>query len=110
MFVAIFLLIVLGSGFIAERVFSLISRRKQGNAISIGMAFSLLVFIADTIGMYLLKNVTSLAKLAANFNLAVFTSKYAFLSILAGIILASVFGIAARVLSRSKSRRSETCE
>lgn len=109
MFVPIFLLMLIGSGFIAERVFSALSRCKQGNSISIGIAFSLLIFITNTIGMYLLKDVSEFSKLIANFNLVVFTSKYAFLSILVAIILAVIAGIAARVLCR-KSHRAECCK
>ncbi len=110
MFVAIFLLMLIGSGFIAERIFSVLSRCKDVKSISTGMSFSLLIFITNTIGMYLLKDVSSLSKLIANFNLVVFTTKYALLSIFVGMVLAVIGGIAARVLHSKKSHpHSENC-
>lgn len=102
MVLIIFILILIGSGFIAERVFSLISYRNERNGIVTGLAFALLIFITNTLGMYFVKGLVSFAKLQRFMDTVVYTSKYTFLSILVGIILAIIAGIVGRTLFKRK--------
>lgn len=92
----IFTLILIGSGFIAERVFSFVSRR-EGNGLINGLAFSLLIFFTNMVGMHIFKDLSTYEKLQKFLGNVVYSSKYMLLSILVGIVLAIILGLLRRL-------------
>ena len=96
-------LMLLAPGFVAERIFNLISRGKsKGSVIANALVFDLLIFTINTVGLFYLYGLQLYSTLERYFDFLSFVWKYSLLSIAVGIILAIILGILARfVFSRS---------
>jgi hypothetical protein len=93
----VFFLVLIGSGFIAEKIFSYISLSKD--SVITGIIFALLIFIINIIGLYFFKNILTLSDLEVHLECLSFLRNYALLSIGVGILLAIPLGYLARLLS-----------
>jgi hypothetical protein len=99
---------LLTPGFVAERIFSLISRGKsKGSVIANAIVFNLIIFTINTVGLFYLYGLQLYSTLQENFNYLSFVWKYSLLSIAVGIILAIISGILARFVF---SRNTNTIE
>lgn len=89
----ILILLLIIPGFIAERLFHLISHCKTKFGIITGLIFDLLIFIINIIGLYYFEAIYTIQDLLLHFNCLSFCRKYGLLSILVAIILGVIFGI-----------------
>ena len=96
----IFFLLFIIPGYISALVYKLISRHKVSNCcvyIYTAFIFDLLILIINLAGLYIFKGICTLEKLIWYFNCLSFTTKYAILSIIVGIIIAVIIGLIHRL-------------
>jgi len=100
----ILILLLIVPGFIAERLFHLISRCKTKFGIVTALIFDLFIFIINIIGLYYFEAIRTVQDLLFHFNCLSFCRKYGLLSILVAIILGVIFGIIFRCICRKCHR------
>jgi hypothetical protein len=104
----IYFLIFLVPGAIALLVYRLICKNKKVLCccdIFPILIYDLLILIINLAGLYLFKHICEFTQLAPYFNCLSFTSKYALLSILVGIILAVIAGIVCLIYSHCNKHK-----
>lgn len=95
-----YLLILIVPGIIAARLYSSISRCRFTGAggVANSLIFALLIFITMITGIYYFyDDVTTVTQLVEAFDCLSFTRKYALLSILIGLIYATITGLIRRI-------------
>lgn len=92
----IFFLIFFVPGFIAVLMYELVSGHRIKTcfrSITTALVFDLLILIINLIGLYIFKSIHTIDKLICYFNCISFTSKYAILSIVVGIVISLIASI-----------------
>lgn len=88
-FLIVFLVLII-PGFIAQVIFSFLSRCSE-QALATGLIFDLLILIINIIGLHYIKGIPSLTDVITSMDSMRFLWKYAALSIGVGTILALIF-------------------
>lgn len=93
-----FILVLLGPGIIAATIYGFIVHLKDEPKLTTSIIFSLLIYIIMITGLYYFKGIYTSSCLLESFDCLSFTRKYALLSILIGLILATIFGFIRKIL------------
>jgi dipeptide/tripeptide permease len=88
-----FILITLGSGAFADRIYHLVSRCRERSRVGTTLIFSLLIYLINIIGLWFCTIYHTQAALLAAFNCLQFTRKYILLSLFVGLIIAIIAGL-----------------
>jgi hypothetical protein len=88
-----FILITLGSGAFADRIYHLVSRFRERSRAGTTLIFSLLIYLNNIIVLWIFTTYHTQAALLTAFDCLQFTREYIFLSLFTGLIIAIIAGL-----------------
>ena len=94
-FIVFFLLLIV-PGIFADRIYQIVSRRKEESNIFTALIFSLIIYIINITGLFLFHGIYTFTVLIAAFDCLQFMRNYALLSLLVASILGVIFGFIRR--------------
>jgi dipeptide/tripeptide permease len=89
----VIILILLGSGAFADRIYHLVSRCRERSRAATTLIFSLLIYLINIIGLWLFTTYHTQTALFAAFDCLKFTREYILLSLVVGLILGIIAGL-----------------